>query len=103
MTEHTRLSSKGQIVIPKDVRDRLRWIAGTELVIEEGPAGVSIRAAQPEKRLTVDEALARIHKATAPFRPEKALSIEDISSIPAEALREHYAKEFPNPDIDEAE
>ena len=40
-----RLSGKGQIVLPKAVRDRRGWTAGSELVVEERPEGVLLRAA----------------------------------------------------------
>jgi len=36
----TRVSSKGQIVIPKSVRNRFHWKAGTVLEIEETERGV---------------------------------------------------------------
>src|SRR5207247_1158641 len=35
----TKLTSKGQVVIPKPVRDRLRWRAGTKLEVETLPDG----------------------------------------------------------------
>ena len=35
----TRLTSKGQVVIPKPVRDRLRWRTGTRLEVEALPDG----------------------------------------------------------------
>jgi AbrB family looped-hinge helix DNA binding protein len=35
MRSATRLTSKGQVVIPKPVRERLRWTAGTRLAVEE--------------------------------------------------------------------
>ena len=34
MKSATRLTSKGQVVIPKPVRDQLRWVSGTELAVE---------------------------------------------------------------------
>jgi AbrB family looped-hinge helix DNA binding protein len=34
MKAATRLTSKGQVVIPKPVRDRLRWRSGTRLELE---------------------------------------------------------------------
>lgn len=34
MKSATRLTSKGQVVIPKPVRERLRWVSGTELAVE---------------------------------------------------------------------
>jgi AbrB family looped-hinge helix DNA binding protein len=61
MTKHTKVSAKGQVVIPKDVRDRLHWGPGTELEVVDGPAGVMLRA-RPSmmKKLPFDEALARL-------------------------------------------
>lgn len=34
MKSATRVTSKGQVVIPKGVRDRLRWVSGTSLAVE---------------------------------------------------------------------
>ena len=34
MKSATRLTSKGQVVIPKPVRERLRWVSGTPLTVE---------------------------------------------------------------------
>lgn len=63
MTAHTRLSSKGQIVIPKDVRDRLRWKPGMELEVVQTPGGITVRATAPfSKTLKMDEARARLDK-----------------------------------------
>lgn len=36
----TRISTKGQIVIPKTIRDRHNWKPGTELVVEERAGSV---------------------------------------------------------------
>jgi AbrB family looped-hinge helix DNA binding protein len=30
----TRVTSKGQVVIPKPVREQLRWVSGTDLAVE---------------------------------------------------------------------
>jgi AbrB family looped-hinge helix DNA binding protein len=38
------LSSKGQIVIPKEIRDELHWDAGTQLTLVSGASGVTIKA-----------------------------------------------------------
>lgn len=38
----TRLSSKGQLVIPKEVRDRHGWREGTELEVEDKGGGVVV-------------------------------------------------------------
>jgi AbrB family looped-hinge helix DNA binding protein len=38
-----RLSSKGQIVLPKYLRDKQGWKAGAEIDIQEVPGGVLLR------------------------------------------------------------
>lgn len=52
----TRISSKGQVVIPKDVRARHGWKAGMELEVEETADAVTLRAAaSPFPRTTIDQ------------------------------------------------
>ena len=48
-----RLSTKGQLVIPKEIRDRQGWKAGTELVFENLGGRVVLRQWQdvPKTRL----------------------------------------------------
>jgi AbrB family looped-hinge helix DNA binding protein len=41
----TRLSSKGQVILPKALRERLRWGPGTRLTAEAAEGGVLLRAA----------------------------------------------------------
>jgi len=41
----TRMSSKGQVVIPKDVREAARWTPGVELDVIETDDGVLLRRA----------------------------------------------------------
>lgn len=36
----TTVSTKGQVILPKAVRARRHWSAGTELVVEDTPDGV---------------------------------------------------------------
>ena len=49
----TRLSTKGQLILPKEVRDRHGWRPGTELEVEDLGESVVIRAVAqvPETRL----------------------------------------------------
>lgn len=42
------LSSKGQVVIPKEIREALHWEAGTELTLVSNASGVTIKA-MPKK------------------------------------------------------
>jgi AbrB family looped-hinge helix DNA binding protein len=38
-----RLSTKGQLVVPKEIRQRHGWTEGTELVLEDQGDGVLVR------------------------------------------------------------
>jgi AbrB family looped-hinge helix DNA binding protein len=42
--EIAKLSTKGQLILPKTIRDARGWAAGTEFVVEEIPGGVTLRA-----------------------------------------------------------
>jgi AbrB family looped-hinge helix DNA binding protein len=41
----TRVSTKGQVILPKAVRDQRRWSAGTRLVVENVEDGVLLKTA----------------------------------------------------------
>ena len=41
--ETTKLSSKGQVILPKSVRDARRWQPGMEFAVEEFGDGVLLR------------------------------------------------------------
>ena len=48
----TTVSTKGQVILPKAIRQALRWEAGTRLVVESTPEGVLLKPAPafPETR-----------------------------------------------------
>ena len=41
----TVVSTKGQVILPKVIRDRRGWTGGVELIVEDRPEGVLLRAA----------------------------------------------------------
>ena len=53
--ESTKLSSKGQVIIPKAVRDARGWDSGTTFDIEETADGIILRARRTRKPTTLDE------------------------------------------------
>ena len=53
----TRMSSKGQIVLPKAIRDKRGWTEGTELEIEEVPGGLLLRLVPAPREASIEELL----------------------------------------------
>lgn len=51
----TRVSTRGQIVLPKAICDKRRWKAGTRLVVEDRPDGVLLKAAEGKKKFSVHD------------------------------------------------
>ena len=45
--ETTKLSSKGQVVLPKWVRNARSWESGTEFAVEEVSEGILLRPLRP--------------------------------------------------------
>ena len=77
MTHQTKLSAKGQVVIPKDVRDRLGWPQGSSLDVIETAGGVLLRKPQERAKLSFEEATARIRRIVSYKGP--SLSIDQLS------------------------
>ena len=74
----TTVSSKGQVILPKAIRDEKRWAAGTQLIVENTPEGVLLKS-QPIFSPTALEAVFGSLKPTGP-----ALAIEDMNAVMAE-------------------
>lgn len=55
--EKTRLSSKGQIVLPTAIRAARKWKPGQELSVEDTPEGVLLRPAKPFPETPLDAAI----------------------------------------------
>ncbi len=51
----SRLSTKGQLIIPKQVRERHGWRTGTELEIEDRDDCVVVRLADTAPETTLEE------------------------------------------------
>ena len=51
----TRLSSKGQIIIPKNIRSRHKWNPGQELSVIDTGDGILLRPAHTFKRTKLDQ------------------------------------------------
>ena len=86
MTAHTKLSAKGQVVIPKDVRDRLGLTQGMVLdVIERGDEILLRRSDSRRSGKTARDALREIQ---AIYRYDgPPVSLGDMDRAVEEAVR----------------
>jgi AbrB family looped-hinge helix DNA binding protein len=82
----TRVSTKGQVILPKAVRDRHGWTAGTVLEIEDGPGGVTLKVPPKAATRQLDEVAGMLKK----FYSGPPKTIEEMNAgIEAEVLRRH--------------
>lgn len=77
----TVISTKGQVILPKAIRDLRHWPAGTRLVAESTSEGVLLKPAQVFPLSSIDQVFGSLeHKGT-------ALSVEDMEAAVATEAR----------------
>jgi AbrB family looped-hinge helix DNA binding protein len=80
----TTVSTKGQVILPKSIRQRRNWDAGTRLVVEDMPEGILLRQAPAFAPTNSDQVFGLL----ATGRP--AVSLDDMdAAILAEARARH--------------
>jgi AbrB family looped-hinge helix DNA binding protein len=78
----TTLSTKGQVILPKAIRDLRRWAPGAKLNVQDTPEGVLLTAAPAFAPSRLDAVFGSLK----PAGP--ALSVEDMdAAIAREAAR----------------
>ena len=82
--ETTRLSTKGQIILPKRIRTLHSWGPGTEFTLEETGGGILLRPAMyfPETKLDAVAGCLRTKR--------KAVTLEQMDSAVSETVKERY-------------
>lgn len=55
--ETTRLSSKGQVILPKSIRTAHQWEPGVEFVVEDTADGVLLRPVSLYRPTSLDEVI----------------------------------------------
>lgn len=90
MNAHTKMSEKGQVVIPKEVRDRLHLAPGDRLDVIERPDGVLLRKPTSKSGESFETITARIHARMAEYR-QLPLSIEEMDRVIGETAASHAA------------
>lgn len=81
--EKTRLSSKGQIVLPRAIRAAKAWRPGQELVVVSTDEGVLLKPLKPFPETTLEEVVGCVgYKG-------KAKTLEEIDAAVAAEARRH--------------
>ncbi len=81
-----KFSTKGQLVVPKDLREAYGWAPGVAVeLIDEGD-GVKLKPAKLQKRYTIDD----LYGITGYSGPPKTL--EDMQRGIDEAMAERWAR-----------
>jgi AbrB family looped-hinge helix DNA binding protein len=79
----TRLSNKGQVVIPKQVRTAHGWEAGIEFVVEDTGDGIKLRPIKPYSETTIQEVLGSVN-----YQGSRK-SLKDMEAAIAKGAREN--------------
>lgn len=72
----TLLSSKGQVIIPKALRDQRQWHAGTRLQVLDTAEGLLLKPVTPSQKVPLAAGLAAIRDRIAYHGP--AVSLEEM-------------------------
>ena len=82
----TLMSSKGQVIIPKAMRDARQWRAGTRLEVTDTAEGLLLKPVQPQQKAALPQGLAAIRSRIAYAGPTR--SVEEINeAVVKEAQR----------------
>ena len=81
--ETTKISSKGQVVIPKSLRVAHHWEAGQELVVVDVGDGVLFKPKSPFKETNINEVASSLK-----FKG-KTKSLEDMDEAIRKGVRDH--------------
>lgn len=79
--ETTRLSSKGQVILPKSIRSAHHWEPGVEFVVEDMANGVLLRPVKPFQQTRLEDVIG----CTSYKGP--ARTVEDMDAAIAAAVR----------------
>jgi AbrB family looped-hinge helix DNA binding protein len=81
--ETTKLSSKGQVVIPKSLRVAHHWEVGQELIVADVGDGILFKPKTPFKETNINEVAASL-KFTG-----KTRSLDDMDEAIRKGVRDH--------------
>ncbi len=70
LASHVKLSSKGQIVIPKAIRDSLHWDTGVELTLVASADGIILQTRQKKSKQDIKSLRGMLQSSIDPLATE---------------------------------
>jgi len=83
----TIVSTKGQVILPKAIRDRRRWRAGTGLTVEDTAEGVLLKAAPLFPVTRLEDVFGSLPRSGPP------MTIEEMDAGIAAEIRRRHARD----------
>ncbi|MBK7423058.1 MAG: AbrB/MazE/SpoVT family DNA-binding domain-containing protein [Propionivibrio sp.] len=74
------LSSKGQVVIPKEIRDELHWSAGTRITLVSSASGVTLKTAPKKTSRRLEDLIGMLKHDGPPLSTEDLCKPVDYSA-----------------------
>jgi AbrB family looped-hinge helix DNA binding protein len=85
--ETTRLSTKGQIILPKKIRSAHSWEPGMEFTVEETAEGILLRPASQFPAVTVDDVFGCLKT-----KRKKPATLAEMDAAITEEIKARHAR-----------
>jgi len=73
------VSSKGQIVIPKEIREQLHWHAGTQVTLLTGPFGITLKTSPKKTGQRLEDLIGMLKNEGPPISTEELCAPVDYA------------------------
>lgn len=88
----TRLSTKGQVILPKELREKRGWKPGAEFVLEERPDGVFLKVHSEAGRTKIEDVFGCLGPA------KRVASVEEMDQAVLDEAKRRWGREYDDRD-----
>jgi AbrB family looped-hinge helix DNA binding protein len=88
--ESTKLSTRGQVVIPLAIREEMHLEPGTEFMVERQADGILLKPRRKRRKISFEEANAIIE--SLPKYEGPTISIEEMDEAISRRIREEWSR-----------
>lgn len=84
----TRLATKGQVILPRGLREKHGWKPGKEFIVEERPDGVFLKDQSAEQHTKIQDAFGCLGPA------QRIVSVEEMQEAITDEARRRWGREY---------